>query len=76
MDQRFRQESQNAWLYKLASFDYMVEYKRGAENRAANALSRREETDTEELIRRKNSSRLEVSLHYNHLVAISQRNGE
>lgn len=40
LDQRMRQEFQHPWIQKLVGYDYLVEYKKGAENKAANALSR------------------------------------
>lgn len=48
LDQRFRQEPQHPWLLKLTGCDYMVEYKKGTENRIVDALSRREEEVEEE----------------------------
>lgn len=49
LDQRFCQELQHPWLLKLVDFDYVVEYKRGVENKVVDALSRRnEETEEEE----------------------------
>lgn len=43
LDQRFRQESQHPRLVKLAGFYYTMEYKRGVENKVADAFSRRDE---------------------------------
>lgn len=48
LDQTFRQESQHSWLLKLTRYDYLVEYKKGKENLAADALSRRSGESTEE----------------------------
>lgn len=42
LNQKFRQESQHSWLIKLVGFDYNVEYKKGIENKVADALSRRD----------------------------------
>lgn len=49
LDQRFRQESQHPWLLKLSGFDYVVEYKKGVKNKVADALSRRNENEVEEV---------------------------
>lgn len=45
LDQRICQESQHPWLQKLAGYDYLIEYKRGTENQATDALSRRHEEE-------------------------------
>lgn len=45
LDQRFMQESQHSLLMKLAGYDYLAEYKRGSENLAADAFSRRVEEE-------------------------------
>lgn len=45
LDQCFRQESQHPWLLKLAGFDYVAEYEKGVENKASDALSRRNESE-------------------------------
>lgn len=42
LDQIICQESQHPWLLKLASFDYVVEYKKGVKNKGADALSHRD----------------------------------
>lgn len=47
LDSRFKQESQHPWLLKLAGYDYIVEYKRGAENKVADVQSRRLEEEYE-----------------------------
>lgn len=36
---------QHPWLLKLAGYDYIVEYKKGVENKVAHALSRRDELE-------------------------------
>lgn len=43
LDKKLRQESQHPCRLKLAKFDYLVEYKRGLENLADDALSCRDE---------------------------------
>lgn len=43
LDQRFREKSQQPWLIKLVGFDYIVEYKKGTNNKVADAISRRDE---------------------------------
>ncbi|GJY53988.1 retrotransposon-related protein [Tanacetum coccineum] len=40
LDQRLTTPFQTKWLPKLLSFDYEISYKKGADNRAANALLR------------------------------------
>ena len=40
MEQKLHTNSQLSWLTKLAPFDYTIEYKRGIENKVADALSR------------------------------------
>jgi hypothetical protein len=42
MTQRLTDGIQHKILMKLLEFNYSIEYKRGAENRVADALSRRE----------------------------------
>ncbi|XP_070029282.1 uncharacterized protein [Nicotiana sylvestris] len=41
MEQRITTPSQQKWLTKLMGYDYSIVYKKGSENFAANALSRR-----------------------------------
>lgn len=45
LEQRLTTSPQQHWLSKLMGFDFTVEYKAGKLNRAADALSRREESD-------------------------------
>lgn len=40
LDQRVRQGSQHPWIQKLVEYDYLVEYKKGVENKVADTLSR------------------------------------
>lgn len=40
MDHKLATPFQQKWLSKLDGFDYVVEYKRGFDNRAVDALSR------------------------------------
>jgi hypothetical protein len=42
MSQRLTKGIQHKLLMKLLEFNYTIEYKKGAENRVANALSRKE----------------------------------
>lgn len=39
---------QQRWVYKILGYDFVVEFKKGSENKAANALSRMGEEDNEE----------------------------
>ena len=41
LEQRIATPSQQKWLAKLLGYAFVVEYKRGCENRVADALSRR-----------------------------------
>ena len=43
LEQRVGTLAEQKWLTKLKGYDFVVEYKNGQENRAANALSRRDE---------------------------------
>jgi Integrase zinc binding domain len=42
LEQKLHQTFQHNGLYKLLGLDYVIQYKRGVENRAADVLSRRE----------------------------------
>lgn len=46
LEQRIGTPAQQKWVAKLLGFDFTVEYKRGRENRAADALSRRDWPET------------------------------
>jgi hypothetical protein len=48
-DQRLATIPQHQWVSKLMGFDFSVEYKSGASNTVANALSRRKEGEAGEL---------------------------
>lgn len=43
LDQKVRTPMLQKWLSKLMDYDFLVEYKKGLKNRAAYALSRKEE---------------------------------
>lgn len=47
MEQRVHTPAQQRWVTKLLGYDYKLVYKKGIENRAADALSR--QPDTSEL---------------------------
>lgn len=40
LEQKIHTDSQLSWVTKLMAFDYHIEYKKGIENKAADALSR------------------------------------
>lgn len=40
LEQKIHTDSQLSWVTKLMAFDYHIEYKKGVENKAADALSR------------------------------------
>ena len=46
--QQITTEAQLRWLHKLMGFDFSIVYKRGCENRVADAPSRHDEVQTEE----------------------------
>lgn len=46
--QKIATEAQHNWLYKLIGFDFTIEYKKGSENKVADALSRRDKVQEEE----------------------------
>uniref|UniRef100_A0A2N9GX58 Integrase catalytic domain-containing protein n=1 Tax=Fagus sylvatica TaxID=28930 RepID=A0A2N9GX58_FAGSY len=46
--QKIATEAQQKWLYKLMGFNFSIEYKRGSENKVADALSRQTEGLNEE----------------------------
>lgn len=48
LEQRMNTEPQHTWLHKLTGYDYGVEYKKGIENTAADALSRRDNNESTE----------------------------
>lgn len=45
LEQRIGTPTQQRWLSKLLGNDFLVEYRRGKDNKAADALSRREEDE-------------------------------
>ena len=45
LEHRLDTEAQYTWLLKLHNYKFMVEYKKGRENMAADILSRREEIE-------------------------------
>jgi hypothetical protein len=46
LEQRVGTPAQQKWVSKLLGYDFMVEYKRGRENKAADALSRVSNNET------------------------------
>ncbi|KOM50008.1 hypothetical protein LR48_Vigan08g083500 [Vigna angularis] len=49
LEQRITTQNQQNWIAKLLGYDFAIVYKAGATNRAADALSRREEGDKEDV---------------------------
>jgi hypothetical protein len=47
LEQKVGTPFQQKWITKLLGYDFLVKYKKGSENRVANALSRREEWEEE-----------------------------
>ncbi len=45
--QKIATEAQQKWLYKLMGLDFSIEYKKGSENKVADALSQRTEEGEE-----------------------------
>lgn len=48
LSQKITTEGQHNWLCKLMGFDFTIEYKKGSENKVADALSRQDEVQEEE----------------------------
>jgi hypothetical protein len=45
LEQRVGTPMQQKWISKLLGYNFVVEYKQGKENKVADALSRKEDTD-------------------------------
>lgn len=50
LDQRVGTPMQQKWISKLLGYDFVVEYKKGVENQATYALSRRDKAEEETLM--------------------------
>jgi transposase InsO family protein len=69
LEQRVGTPMQQKWISKLLGYHFVVEYKQGKENKVADALSRKEDTDLKTEVE-KETAYLQAQTH-GHLCAIS-----